>query len=32
VREAARESTLPGEPDEERLNALCVEIVESVLR
>jgi predicted nucleotidyltransferase len=32
VREAARESALPEQPDEERLDALCVELVESVLR
>jgi predicted nucleotidyltransferase len=32
VRAAARDSVLPERPDEERLDALCMEIVESVLR
>jgi predicted nucleotidyltransferase len=32
VREAAQCSALPKAPDEERLDALCAEIVESVLR
>lgn len=32
VAEAARESDLPDRPDEERLNLLCVEIIESILR
>lgn len=32
VREAAQGSALPEAPDEERLNVLCAEIVESVIR